>query len=98
MTSWMIEAGAPNGLLRRGFTKSSLPPGTEIVVEGWQAKDGPPAPTAATSPTRTAGSCSLDRREPARLGIRAGINRRSQKTEVQNSEAAAVVVPQTSGF
>jgi hypothetical protein len=38
-TEWMIEAGAPNGLLRRGFTKASLPPGTEIVVEGWQAKD-----------------------------------------------------------
>ena len=40
VTSWMIEAGAPNGLLRRGFNKSSLLPGTEIVVEGWQAKDG----------------------------------------------------------
>ena len=40
MTNWMIEAGAPNGLLRRGFSKNSLPPGTEIVVEGWQAKDG----------------------------------------------------------
>ena len=38
-TEWMVEAGAPNGLLRRGFNKSSLPPGTEIVVEGWQAKD-----------------------------------------------------------
>jgi hypothetical protein len=38
-TEWMVEAGAPNGLLRRGFTKNSLPPGTEIVVEGWQAKD-----------------------------------------------------------
>jgi len=38
-TEWLIEAGAPNGLLRRGFTKASLPPGTEIVVEGWQAKD-----------------------------------------------------------
>jgi len=40
VTNWMIEAGAPNGLLRRGFTKQSLLPGTEIVVEGWQAKDG----------------------------------------------------------
>ena len=39
-TEWMIEAGAPNGLLRRGFTKASLPAGTEVVVEGWQAKDG----------------------------------------------------------
>jgi hypothetical protein len=40
VTPWMIEAGAPNGLLRRGFTKASLPVGTEIVIEGWQAKDG----------------------------------------------------------
>ncbi len=40
MTEWMVECGAPNGLLRRGFTKASLPVGTEIVVGGWQAKDG----------------------------------------------------------
>ena len=38
--SWMIEAGAPNALLRRGFTKASLPAGTVITVEGYQAKDG----------------------------------------------------------
>jgi hypothetical protein len=38
--NWAIEAGAPNGLLRRGFNKNSLPVGTEVVVEGWQAKDG----------------------------------------------------------
>jgi hypothetical protein len=38
--NWAIEAGAPNGLLRRGFNKKSLPVGTEVVVEGWQAKDG----------------------------------------------------------
>jgi hypothetical protein len=37
---WMIEAGTPNTLLRRGFTKESLQPGTEIVVDGFQAKDG----------------------------------------------------------
>jgi hypothetical protein len=37
--SWMIECGAPNGLLRRGFTKKSLPVGTEILVTGWRAKD-----------------------------------------------------------
>jgi hypothetical protein len=40
VTSWMIEAAAPNALLRRGWTKQSLPPGTEILVEGYQAKDG----------------------------------------------------------
>jgi Family of unknown function (DUF6152) len=38
--NWAIEAGAPNGLLRRGFNKNSLPVGTEVVVEGWQTKDG----------------------------------------------------------
>jgi hypothetical protein len=37
---WMIEAAAPNALLRRGWTKQSLLPGTEILVEGYQAKDG----------------------------------------------------------
>ena len=39
MTSWMIEGGSPNALLRRGFNKNSLPVGAEIVVEGYQAKD-----------------------------------------------------------
>jgi len=40
VTSWMIEGGSPNSLLRRGFTKHSLEAGTQIVVEGYQAKDG----------------------------------------------------------
>jgi hypothetical protein len=40
VTSWMIEAAAPNALLRRGWTKQSLLAGTEILVEGFQAKDG----------------------------------------------------------
>jgi hypothetical protein len=37
---WMIEAGTPNTLLRRGFTKDSLKVGTEILVDGYQSKDG----------------------------------------------------------
>ena len=37
---WMIEAGTPNTLLRRGFTKTSLKEGTEITVDGYQSKDG----------------------------------------------------------
>ena len=37
---WMVEGGAPNALLRRGWNKNSLLPGTEIKVEGFQAKDG----------------------------------------------------------
>src|SRR6185436_14411787 len=37
---WMIEAGTPNTLLRRGFTKESLKNGTEVIVDGYQSKDG----------------------------------------------------------
>jgi len=37
---WMIEGGPPNALYRRGFTKDSLPTGIEILVDGFQAKDG----------------------------------------------------------
>jgi uncharacterized protein DUF6152 len=37
---WMIETGTPNTLLRRGLTKESLPKGTEIMVDGYQSKDG----------------------------------------------------------
>ena len=37
---WMIEGGPPNALYRRGFTKNSLPIGSEILVEGFRAKDG----------------------------------------------------------
>jgi hypothetical protein len=40
VVTWMVEAGSPNSLFRRGFTKNSLPPGTEILVEGYQSKDG----------------------------------------------------------
>lgn len=40
VTSWMIEGGPPNALVRRGWNKRSLPEGTEIVVEGYQSKDG----------------------------------------------------------
>ena len=38
--AWAIEGGPPNALFRRGFTRNSLPTGAEIVVEGFQAKDG----------------------------------------------------------
>lgn len=40
MERWMIEGGTPNTLLRRGLTKNSLPEGTEIVVDGYKAKNG----------------------------------------------------------
>ena len=37
---WMIEGGTPNTLLRRGLTRASLPEGTEIMVDGYRAKNG----------------------------------------------------------
>ena len=40
VTLWMVEAGSPNVLLRRGFTKGTVVVGTQVVVEGYQSKDG----------------------------------------------------------
>ena len=38
--TWMVELGTPNVLIRRGFTKKALEAGAEIVVSGYQAKNG----------------------------------------------------------
>jgi len=38
--SWKVEMGAPNQLMRRGWNLNSLPAGTEVVVEGYRAKNG----------------------------------------------------------
>ena len=38
--NWAFEAGTPNVLFRRGFTRKSLLPGTVVVIDGYQAKDG----------------------------------------------------------
>ena len=38
--TWMIEGGSPNALVRRGITKSSIPIGSELIVRGYQARDG----------------------------------------------------------
>jgi hypothetical protein len=40
VTNWMVECGSPNIMLRRGFTKRSLEVGTDISVQGYQAKNG----------------------------------------------------------
>jgi hypothetical protein len=40
VTNWMVECGSPNTLLRRGFTRQSVAVGQEIIVDGYQAKDG----------------------------------------------------------
>jgi hypothetical protein len=38
--NWAIEGGTPNTLFRQGITDDSLPPGTEILVEGYRSRDG----------------------------------------------------------
>ena len=40
VVSWMIELGPPNALLKRGWNKQSVPIGMEVIVDGYQAKDG----------------------------------------------------------
>jgi hypothetical protein len=40
VTNWAVETAPPNNLYRLGFTQESLPPGTEIVIDAFQAKDG----------------------------------------------------------
>jgi hypothetical protein len=40
VTKWMVEGGSPNQLIRNGVTKSTIKPGTELVIEGYRSKDG----------------------------------------------------------
>lgn len=40
VASWMIEAGSPNTLVRRGMTRESIPPGTEVIVFGYRHRNG----------------------------------------------------------
>jgi len=39
-TPWMIEGGSPNQLIRQGVTKTTVPIGTTLIIEGYLAKDG----------------------------------------------------------
>ena len=40
VTRWMIELGPPNSLIKRGWSKQSVPVGVEVAIVGYQAKDG----------------------------------------------------------
>ena len=50
---WAFEAGTPNVLFRRGFTKNSLLPGTKIVLDGYRAKDGSRRAEPTRKPPKT---------------------------------------------
>jgi hypothetical protein len=45
-TTWKIECGAPNQLMRRGWNKNSIPVGSQVTVEGYRAKNGSPTANA----------------------------------------------------
>ena len=40
VVNWAVEFGSPNALLRRGLRKTDFPAGTEVVIEGYRAKNG----------------------------------------------------------
>lgn len=44
---WRVEGGAPSALLRRGWNRNSLPPGTKITVQAFRARDGDTRASAA---------------------------------------------------
>jgi hypothetical protein len=44
---WRVEGGAPSALLRRGWNRNSLPPGTNIIVQAFRARDGDTRASAA---------------------------------------------------
>ena len=63
--NWAIEAGTPNVLFRRGFTRDTLKPGTEIVVDGYRAKDGSRRANGRDLTFADGRSCSSARPAPA---------------------------------
>jgi Family of unknown function (DUF6152) len=42
VVNWAIEAGAPNALIRRGLRMTDFPVGSELIIEGYRAKNGSP--------------------------------------------------------
>lgn len=42
IVNWALETGSANALIRRGWKRTDLPPGTVLVVDGWQARNGTP--------------------------------------------------------
>jgi hypothetical protein len=40
VVNWAIEAGSPNALLRRGLRQTDFPVGSELIIDGYRAKNG----------------------------------------------------------
>jgi hypothetical protein len=74
---WAVEGAAPNALLRRGFSKTSLPAGTEVRVRGYQARD---------RTNRMAGSNIMLKKTGERLFV--GSQGTGAPGEIENPEGA----------
>jgi hypothetical protein len=48
VVNWACETGSANALIRRGWKRTDLPPGTVLVVDGWQARNGTPTANVST--------------------------------------------------
>ena len=48
VVNWAVETAGPNMLIRRGLRRTDFEMGSEIVVEGYQAKDGTPTASGST--------------------------------------------------
>jgi hypothetical protein len=48
VTNWALETRAANNLIRLGWRREDLPAGTELVIEGWQARNGTPTASIAS--------------------------------------------------
>jgi hypothetical protein len=46
VVNWRFEMGPPNALLRMGWRKDSVPPGTPVEIQGFRAKNGEPVANA----------------------------------------------------
>jgi hypothetical protein len=40
LVTWNVEMGSPNSLIRQGFNKNTVAQGTQVVINGYRAKDG----------------------------------------------------------
>ena len=47
IVEWKVEGGAPSALLRRGWNRNSLPPGTKVIVTAFRSRDGDTRASAA---------------------------------------------------
>jgi hypothetical protein len=48
VVNWAVEAGSPNQLIRRGLRQADFPIGSEVVVDGYRARNGTPTANGTT--------------------------------------------------